>query len=133
MANNELTHWGVKGQKWGVRRYRNTDGSLTQAGKSRYSEKNDQHDDYRKAHSKKSVKTMSDKELREVNNRLQMERQYKDLSKKAKVGKNAVSSFVKGAATLTAVAGAYKIYKGYADSAIDKLGDVIVNSINLDF
>lgn len=33
---NELTHWGVKGMKWGVRRYQNKDGSLTPAGKKRY-------------------------------------------------------------------------------------------------
>ena len=33
---NELKHFGIKGQKWGVRRYRNNDGSLTPAGKRRY-------------------------------------------------------------------------------------------------
>lgn len=32
---NELYHHGVKGQKWGVRRYQNKDGSLTSAGKRR--------------------------------------------------------------------------------------------------
>lgn len=31
--SNELYHHGVKGQRWGVRRYRNEDGSLTPAGK----------------------------------------------------------------------------------------------------
>ena len=34
--NNELYHYGVKGQKWGQRRYQNKDGSLTPAGKKRY-------------------------------------------------------------------------------------------------
>ena len=33
---NELTHTGVKGMKWGVRRYQNKDGTLTNAGKKRY-------------------------------------------------------------------------------------------------
>lgn len=33
---NELYHHGVKGQKWGVRRYQNKDGSLTKAGQKRY-------------------------------------------------------------------------------------------------
>ena len=33
---NELYHHGVKGQRWGVRRYQNKDGSLTNAGKKRY-------------------------------------------------------------------------------------------------
>lgn len=33
---NTLTHAGIKGMKWGVRRYQNKDGSLTPAGKKRY-------------------------------------------------------------------------------------------------
>lgn len=32
---DELYHHGIKGQKWGVRRYQNEDGSLTEAGKKR--------------------------------------------------------------------------------------------------
>ena len=34
--NDQLWHWGIKGQKWGVRRYQNPDGTLTEAGKKRY-------------------------------------------------------------------------------------------------
>jgi hypothetical protein len=34
--SNDLQHWGIKGQKWGVRRYQNADGSLTPAGVKRY-------------------------------------------------------------------------------------------------
>jgi len=34
--SNSLSHFGIKGQKWGVRRYRNYDGSLTQRGLDRY-------------------------------------------------------------------------------------------------
>ena len=34
--NNELYHYGIKGMKWGIRRYQNSDGSLTAAGKRRY-------------------------------------------------------------------------------------------------
>lgn len=36
MENNELNHWGVRGMRWGVRRYQNKDGTLTAAGKKRY-------------------------------------------------------------------------------------------------
>lgn len=38
-GNNELYHFGIKGQKWGIRRYQNEDGTLTQQGKIRYSDK----------------------------------------------------------------------------------------------
>lgn len=33
--DEELYHHGIKGQKWGVRRYQNKDGSLTPAGRKR--------------------------------------------------------------------------------------------------
>lgn len=36
IKNNVLGHSGIKGQKWGIRRYQNEDGSLTEEGKKRY-------------------------------------------------------------------------------------------------
>lgn len=36
MYINSLAHHGIKGQKWGVRRFQNADGTLTPAGKERY-------------------------------------------------------------------------------------------------
>ena len=35
---SSLQHYGIKGMKWGVRRYQKKDGSLTTAGKNRYSD-----------------------------------------------------------------------------------------------
>lgn len=44
MDNTQLQHWGIKGMKWGVRRYQNKDGSLTDLGKKRmYQEQFDFH------------------------------------------------------------------------------------------
>lgn len=38
---NHVCHYGIKGQKWGVRRYQNEDGTLTPAGKKRKIELSD--------------------------------------------------------------------------------------------
>lgn len=73
MNDLELKHWGVKGMKWGVRRYQNADGSLTAAGKKRYNK------DY-----ESQARNMSDSELRSQINRMNLERRYMDLSRSGK-------------------------------------------------
>lgn len=39
--DGELCHWGIKDMKWGVRRYQNKDGTLTEEGKKRYNREAD--------------------------------------------------------------------------------------------
>lgn len=51
ISEDELRHWGVKGMKWGVRRYQNEDGSLTKAGK-KHQAKEEYRDAKREAASK---------------------------------------------------------------------------------
>ncbi len=41
VAVGELSHAGIKGMRWGVRRYQNKDGSLTDLGKRRYNREAD--------------------------------------------------------------------------------------------
>lgn len=36
LEHSYLCHWGILGMKWGIRRYQNPDGSLTEAGRQRY-------------------------------------------------------------------------------------------------
>lgn len=36
LEHTYLCHWGILGMKWGIRRYQNPDGSLTEAGRQRY-------------------------------------------------------------------------------------------------
>lgn len=64
---DELYHYGIRGMKWGVRRYQNVDGTLTDRGKKRYNKKED-------------YKSMSDDELRARVKRLELERQYNSLN-----------------------------------------------------
>lgn len=75
---DELYHYGTKGMKWGVRRYQNKDGSLTKAGKKRYSYTN----------YSSEAKGMSDQELRTKIERMRLEKRYMDLSKNHRVKSN---------------------------------------------
>lgn len=107
--NNYLTHHGVKGMKWGVRRNRRKSANV--------------HEDYSRAHSKKRVEEMSDKELRERNNRLQMERQYNELNKK-KVSKG------RKWATGVVVAAATTVATGYATTYMKKGMDYVIDQMS---
>lgn len=129
MEKSSLTHWGIKGMKWGQRRYQNKDGSLTPAGKKRY-DRDEVHEDYRKAHSKKSVKQMSDHELKERNKRLEAEANYKRLTKKTNVGEKAVKAFISTAGTITAIAGAYSTYKKFAELGLSKIGAINIGKVH---
>ena len=192
----ELYHFGIKGMRWGVRRFQNYDGSLTSAGKRRYgtesqyeeqrrindrmlgvgrpkfknrlvdfnnsvttsmigpgksdravndrmmekirpgftkknalldfnkkaSSQENVHDDYKKAHDRKDVKTMSDAELREVLNRLDMEKRYNSMNPNTlNTGKKYADKVIKAAATVASVTGtALAIYNN-----LEKLGKII--------
>ncbi len=56
--SDSITHHGVKGQRWGVRRYQNEDGSLTNRGKQKKEKKEltQEQKDARKARMKKAAK-----------------------------------------------------------------------------
>lgn len=94
MSSNELTHHGIKGMRWGVRRYQNKDGSLTKAGRKKmakldkeYSKLIGQNRNTDKESlnakslptKKKKLSDMTDDEIRARINRINLERDYLDL------------------------------------------------------
>ena len=116
----ELYHYGVLGMKWGVRR---SESQLARArGKNAKSEP---HEDYKKVHTKKKVSTMSDAELRNRLNRLQMEQQYAKLSgTDVSAGKKFVNRLAKTGTTIAAVTGtALTIYNNF-----DKIKKIVEKS-----
>lgn len=78
--NNELYHHGIKGQRWGVRRFQKKNGSLTPAGRKRQKQNMSQDAKEANAIKKKKVSEMSNAELRKLNERQNLERNYRSLN-----------------------------------------------------
>lgn len=73
MYTDELYHHGIKGMKWGIRRFQNSDGSYTDAGKRRRANSD-------RDWAAKNSSQLSDDELNNLVNRLQKEKQLRDLT-----------------------------------------------------
>lgn len=168
---SSLYHFGIKGMKWGIRRYENPDGTLTELGKARYGSKAEKDPEnkryYRdveasqdaqqlsraakggsqstsaasniarrsiekeraRAKAKIDVSDMSDEEIRRRVNRMNLERQYKDLmTSDVGAGKAAVRDILDTVGDVITIAGgiaviassAYMIRKGGSPTAISR-------------
>ena len=75
--NNYLAHHGIKGQKWGIRRFQNPDGTRTPLGKKRERNNEVDHDTLIKSTNAKELyknrDQLSDRELQDRLNRLRNE------------------------------------------------------------
>lgn len=113
----ELKHWGIKGMKWGIRRYQYKDGSLTPAGKKRAAKMKEEYtaltgkrlirkptpktDETKnqngvEAVKKKRIRDMSDEEIKNQINRLENEKRLAGLQDDtATTGQKIVKSVAK--------------------------------------
>ena len=185
---DEILHSGIKGMKWGVRRFQNEDGSLTAAGKERYNPGSDSkdkkakrlsmfkkvvsaaknvngvksdgpmpskhsvgekvdgpmsakktpagmksaHEDHKRAFDNKPVEEMSDIELRNRLNRINMEKQYKSFNpKKVQRGYDGLKNALAVAGTVTLALGTAIKFKSQIDTIAkwlpaEKMGDIIL-------
>lgn len=130
MSYDELKHYGIKGMKWGVRRFQNKDGSLTADGRKRYGSEDLKSmqkqvnqgknvvDGVKKTRAKAVEKQtekkirddlskMSDRELRDIVNRLNMEERYMQVMKSRDVvtGKSKVDKILDYAGTALTIGG----------------------------
>lgn len=138
--SDELFHYGVKGMRWGVRKSTPTSGGTKKSKKksliakmsdkkkkaTKEKAKEEAKEEAQETEKKKSVKDMSDAELRAKISRLQLEKQYADLSKQTepvskgkkfvegimtKSGENIgtqLTTYVMGTAVNKALAGVFK-------------------------
>lgn len=79
-TSDELYHHGILGMKWGVHRSRSSTGESSSGSRQHKKAPVEINEDYARAHSKKSVKSMSNAELKQRIQRFNDEKQYAQLN-----------------------------------------------------
>ena len=121
MAENELYHFGVKGMKWGVRKYRSSSGS----SKKKHPKTDGWSDDAKEAYriKQKKVNQMSNAELKKLNERRNLERNYQQLNP------NAIKKGIAIAGTTAAALGTMAALYNNGNQIIN-IGKKVVEGMN---
>jgi hypothetical protein len=101
IVDGQLYHHGIKGQKWGVRRFQNKDGSYTPAGKRRYFTDNG----FKKASSEKYKRLRPDDTRKKTTHRERLERDFRNRGLSEAEAKAAADKRIKIEKTLAITAG----------------------------
>lgn len=153
-GQNELYHHGIKGMKWGVRRYQNSDGSLTAAGRARYNlgravsnigkaastvgkavgsayashrAKVAEQRNKKEASRPKKASELTDQELRQAIDRMRNEKAYNDLIRERSAA-NSVRKGAKTAGKILSTVGSV-VLKPFAAAASKEIGTSLGKSI----
>ena len=128
--NQELYHYGIKGQKWGIRRFQKKDGTLTSEGKKRYSDES--------TTKSKSTTASSHKKIK-VTHRDVLEKKYRDSGMSPEEAKAAADKRIKVEKAVAITAGltvaacaAYYAKNKYAETYCDQVLKAGTTFHNLD-
>lgn len=126
--NNYLAHHGIKGQKWGIRRFQNPDGTRTPLGKKRERNNEVDHDTLIKSRNAKELyrnrDKLSDRELQDRLNRLRNEdalAQMAGVKKKTNNGQTVANKILNKVGEKTAEAVAAAVVGATVTSLINRI------------
>lgn len=125
---NHLFHYGVLGQRWGIRRNKSSGGSLKSRLSAHYQRsveqkygKSSTDSKVAKSLKKKRLNELSNDELKKLTTRMQLEKQYKDLKRSnASAGKKFVTDILRDSGKNVATSYVTKILGNQVDSLLEQ-------------